>query len=50
MTCILKIQKAHSKRYFSTHKNELQQFEKSFLTTKKEIIVKELQDDAEFEI
>ena len=34
-TCILKIQKAHSKRYFSTHKNGLQQFEKSLLNDQK---------------
>ena len=32
MTCILKIQKAHSKRYFSTHKNGLQQFANSLLS------------------
>ena len=35
MICILKIQKAHSKRYFSTQKNGLQQFEKSLLNDQK---------------
>ena len=50
MTCILKLQKTHSKLYFSTHKNGLQQFEKSLLKDQKEIIVEELQDDAKFEI
>ena len=50
MTCILKLQKTHSKLYFSTHKNGLQQFEKSLLKDQKEITVEELQDDAKFEI
>ena len=50
MTCILKLQKTHSKFYFSTLKNGLQQFEKSLLKDQKEIIVEELQDDAKFEI
>ena len=35
MTCILKLQKTHSKLYFSTHKNSLQQFEISLLNDQK---------------
>ena len=35
MTCILKLQKTHSKLNFSIHKNGLQQFEKSLLNNQK---------------